>query len=69
MINTCSHLLLLNVLVQIYYAFAYPFITYGVKCWGSVFLKFTSRINVILHEKLTDLNSQDILIVLLMLNM
>ena len=53
MLKTCSHLLPLNAWVQVYYAFAYSFIMYGVERWSSACLKYTSPI-VILKKKLID---------------
>ena len=34
MLKACGHLLPIKTRIQIYFAFAYPYITYGVECWG-----------------------------------
>ena len=51
MLKVCSHLILLNCRIQIYFAFAYPFVMYGVECWDSTYSKYIMPI-VILQKKI-----------------
>ena len=50
MLKVCSHLIPLNCRIQIYFAFAYPFVMYGVECWGSTYSKYITPI-IILQKK------------------
>ena len=50
MLKVCSLLIPLNCRIQIYFAFAYPFVMYGVECWGSTYSKYIMPI-VILQKK------------------
>jgi hypothetical protein len=50
MLRACCHLLPLNIRIQIYFAFGYPYLTYGIECWGTA---CKNRINpVIVKQKL-----------------
>jgi hypothetical protein len=51
MLKTCSHLLPFNIRRQIYFAFAYPYVMYGVECWGSACKKYLMPI-VTLQKRL-----------------
>jgi hypothetical protein len=50
MLRACCHLLPLNIRIQIYFAFGYPYLTYGIECWGTA---CKNRINpVIVKQKI-----------------
>jgi hypothetical protein len=50
MLGACCHLLPLNIRIQIYFAFGYPYLTYGIECWGTA---CKNRINpVIVKQKI-----------------